>query len=117
MTRHPFGETVTRQRATATTDPYSAAATELSWATPDELTIDYVAVAPGASAEIPVDPGRDRLDIEYTLYLPYGADVKPLDRVVVRGRTLEVDGIPQVWQNPFTGDQPGTVVAVRKVAG
>lgn len=117
MTHHPHGETVTRLRATAQTDAYSGESTQLDWDNPDELDINLVAVAPGASSEVPAEPGRERLDIEFTLYMPFAADVKPLDRIVVRGRTLEVEGSPQDWANPFTGAQPGTVVAVRKVAG
>lgn len=116
MTLHAFGETVTRQRATATTDPYSGEATDLSWDDPDELAIEGVAVAPGATAET-AEADRERLDIEFTLYLPYGADVKPLDRVVVRGTAYDVEGKPADWRNPFTGSEPGTVVQVRRVGG
>ena len=111
-----YGETVTRLRATALTDAYSAESTDVSWTSPDSLTIDNVGVAPGSSAES-AEAGRARLDIDFTLYLPYDADVKPLDRIVVRGLTCEVEGKPQQWANPFTGAQPGTVVEVRKVAG
>jgi hypothetical protein len=116
VTRHPYGETVTRQRATGETDPYSDEATELDWDSPDELAIDGVAVAPGASTES-AEADRSRLDIEFTLYMPHGSDVKPLDRVVVRGTAYDVEGKPADWHNPFTGDEPGTVVEVRKVAG
>lgn len=111
-----YGETVTRLRATGSTNAYSGEATDLLWTSPSSLTIENVAVAPGSSAES-VEAGRARLDIDFTLYLPYDADVKPLDRIVVRGLTCEVEGKPQQWANPFTGAQPGTVVEVRKVAG
>lgn len=111
-----YGETVTRQRASATTDPYSNESTDLSWASPDELDISGVGIAPGPSTES-AEAGRTRLDVDFTLYLPYGADVKPLDRVVVRGQTCEVEGSVQDWRNPFTGAEPGTVAEVRKVAG
>jgi hypothetical protein len=113
---HPFGETVTRLRADALTDPYSDEETELSWDSPDELDIDGVAVAPGPSTES-AETARSRLDIAFTLYLPHGADIKPLDRVVVRGTTYEVEGQAADWANPFTGAQPGTVVEVGRVAG
>lgn len=113
---YPHGETVTRQRAAAMTDPYSGEATELSWADPDELEVAGVAVAPGAFVEN-ITPDRTRVDIEFTLYAPFGSDIEPLDRVVVRGLMCEVVGKPQNWSNPFTGSRPGCVVEVRKVAG
>lgn len=116
MTLHAYGETVTRQRATATTDPYSGEATDLSWADPDELAIDGVAVAPGAFVDN-ATPDRTRVDIDFTLYGPFEADIEPLDRVVVRGLTCEVVGKRQDWRNPFTGTQAGCVAEVRKVAG
>lgn len=111
-----YGETVTRQRATATTDPYSGEATELSWTSPDELDVDGVAVAPGAFIENH-QPDRTRVDIAFTLYGPYEADIEPLDRVVVRGQTCEVVGKRQDWRNPFTGSESGCVIEVKKVTG
>lgn len=111
-----YGETVTRLRATGTTDPYSAESTDLSWASPDSLTIAGVAVAPGPSLES-AEAGRSRLDVDFTLYLPYGADVKPLDRVVVRGGTYQVEGARSDWRNPYTGMEAGSVVEVKRVAG
>lgn len=114
--RHPHGEIITRLRADATTEPYSDEASDLSWASPSSLYISGVAIAPGPSAES-VEVDRSRLDVDYTLYLPYGADVKPLDRVVVRGETYEVEGIRADWRNPFTGAEAGSVVEVKRVSG
>lgn len=113
---YPFGETVTRQRAAAASDPYSDESTDLDWSAPDELEFDGVAVAPGPSAES-AEVGRTRLDVDFTLYLPYGADIKPLDRVVVRGVTFDVEGVRDDWLNPFTGLRAGSVVEVRRAAG
>lgn len=110
------GETVTRQRAAAATDPYSDDDTDLDWSDPDELPIDGVAVAPGPSLES-AEAGRTRLDVDLTLYLPFGADVLPLDRVVVRGDTYSVEGSRDDWHNPFTGLDAGSVVEVRRVKG
>lgn len=110
------GETITRLRPGATEDVYSDENTELSWATPSSLDIANVAVAPGPSAES-VEADRSRLDIDFTLYLPYGADVKPLDRVVVRGNTYEVEGNRSDWRSPYTSSSVGSVVQVRRVAG
>lgn len=116
MPTYAFGETVTRQRATAGTDPYSGEATALDWTAPDELVISGVAVAPGGFSEF-ATPDRTRVDIDFTLYSDFQADIEPLDRVIVRGLTCEVVGKRQDWRNPFTGNEPGSVVEVRKVAG
>lgn len=111
-----LGEPITRQRATAVANVYSGQTDGLSWSAPDELTITGVAVAPNASSE-PLEVGRADVETTLTLYLPHGADVKPLDRVVVRGDTYEVQGERADWSNPYTGAGPGSVVQVRKVAG
>lgn len=116
MARHPFGETVTRLRATATTDPYSDEDTDLSWDSPDELDVSDVAVEPLSTVETLSDD-RQRVDFDLRLYLPYGADVKPLDRVVVRSLTYLVQGERSDWRNPFTGQTPGSVVTCTRVEG
>lgn len=112
-----YGETVTRQRGIAATDPYSGEpGTDIDWNSPDELEFSGFAVAPGAFVE-DATPDRTRVDILFTLYGPFAADIEPLDRVVVRGQTCEVVGKRQDWRNPFTGGEAGCVVEVRKVAG
>lgn len=117
MPRHPFGETVTRQRATTVVDPYSGEATDLSWDTPEELAVSDVAVEPLATFEVQPDGTRTRVDMDLRLYLPYGADIRPLDRVVVRSATYEVQGERSDWHNPFTGDEPGSTVVCKRVEG
>lgn len=116
MALHAYGETVTRQRGTGVLDPYSGEVTDIDWDDPDELAVPGVAVAPGAFVENAA-PDRTRVDILFTLYGPYDADIEPLDRVLVRGQTCEVVGKRQDWRNPFTGGEAGCVVEVRKVAG
>lgn len=111
-----FGETITRQRATAAVNVYSGESDGLDWDTPSTATISGVAVAPAGSSE-PLEVGRSSVDTRLTLYLPHGADVRPLDRVVVRGKTYEVQGERAEWTGPFTGWQAGSVVEVQKVDG
>lgn len=111
-----YGETVTRQRANATADPYSGDSTALDWTSPDELTISGVAVAQGAFIEN-ATPDRTRVDIDFTLYGEFASDVEPLDRMVVRGLICEVVGKRQDWMNPFSGTHAGSVIEVRRVAG
>lgn len=113
---HPAGETVTRLRPSAATDPYSAEASGLSWSSPSSLSITGVAIEPVGTFEN-VESGRERVDFDLRLYLPYQADVRPLDRVVVRGVTYEVTGERSDWRNPFSGAEPGSVVGLKRVEG
>lgn len=111
-----YGETVTRLRAATGTDPYSGEAAELDWDAATAVNLSGFAVAPGAFTETNT-PDRTRVDILFTVYGPYAADVEPLDRLIVRGITCEVVGKRQDWRNPYTRNDAGCVVEVRKVAG
>lgn len=112
----PHGETITRLRATPGTNVYSGESDDLDWSTPDELAITGVAVEPAGSRETP-DVGSDTLTTDFRLYVPYQADIQPLDRLVVRGETYTVEGARLDWRNPYTGDTPGSVLSVRRVVG
>lgn len=111
----PFGEAVERLRAGTKIDPYSGEEIGSDWSNPDVEEM-VAAVAPGASVEA-WQVGRDTVDIAYTLYLPFGADVLVTDRVVVRGETFDVDGLVAGWRSPFTGWEAGTVVQLKRRAG
>lgn len=110
------GETITRLRGTAITDPYSGDATGVSWTTPASLTIDGCGFNPGQSAE-PLQVGRNAVTTQPEVYAPAGSDILAGDRLVVRGKTYEVDGQPAAWKNPFTGWEPGMVVALKLTEG
>lgn len=110
------GETVTRQRGMAVTDPYSGTASGIDWTTPNELTIDGCGFNPGDSSE-PVQTARGAVVTTPEVYAPADADVLPGDRLVVRGYTFEVDGRPKRWISPFTGWAPGLVIALKEVDG
>jgi len=112
----PFGETVTRLRATAVTDPYSGEATALSWDNPDELPISGCAFDPGTSTE-PVTDARNQVITQPVLYAPFGSDITAADRLVVRGRTWKVQGDPGEYRNPFTGWEAGMVIKLEDVQG
>ena len=107
-------ETVTRLRATTTTNRYSD--TERDWSNPDELAIDGCAVAPRDSPETPGD-NRDGIIIGFTVYAPEGADVTATDRLRVRGDDYDVDGEPAVWVNPWTSVEEGVEIRTRVVNG
>jgi hypothetical protein len=106
-------EQVTRQRATASTDGYGDPA--LSWATPDTATFDVRGVEPVSSTED--NDGRQAVITGYRLYLAAGADVLPGDRVVLRGATYDVEGLPAAWASPGGSSVGGLVVALKGVSG
>lgn len=111
-----FGETVTRLRGAPATDPYSGQATGIDWDTADELDIDGCGFNPGQSSE-PLQEARNAVLTQPEVYAPVGSDVLAGDRVVVRGKTYDVDGDPADWRSPFTGWQPGMVIALKRVEG
>lgn len=114
----PFanGETVTRLRATAVTDPYSGEANGKSWTGPSQLDIEGCGFNPGGSSE-PVQNSRNAVITKPEVYAPADADVLSGDRLVVRGVTYEVAGNPAAWVSPFTGWAPGLVIALDLVEG
>jgi head-tail adaptor len=112
----PHGETVTRLRAAAILDPYSGEATDLDWSDPDELAITGVGVEPVGVSETTQD-GSEQLTIDARLYVPYQADILPIDRLVVRDEQFTVEGARLDWRNPYSGDTPGSVLEIRRVAG
>ena len=110
------GETVTRLRGTPVVDPYSGESTGVDWSNPDELEIDGCAFNPGQSAE-PTEVGRNAVITQPEVYTEVGADVLAGDRLIVRGRTYEVDGDPSDWRSPFTGWEAGLTVTLKIVEG
>jgi hypothetical protein len=112
----PHGETITRLRGTATVDPYSTEPTGVSWTTPASLEIEGCGFNPGQSAE-PLQVGRNAVTTQPEVYAPAGSDVLSGDRVVVRGKTYDVDGEPAGWRSPFTGWEPGLVIALKLTEG
>lgn len=111
-----FGETVVRLRAVVVLDPYSGEPVALDWTDPDQLDINGCAFAPGGSEE-PLEQGRNAVVTSPTVYAPTGADVEARDRLVIRGRTWDVDGDPADWRHPMTGWMPGVVIPLKEVAG
>lgn len=116
----PHGETVTRLRAAMILDPYSGEATQAAWDDeanpPSSLAIEGCAFNPGGSTE-PTQEGRNAVITRPEVYAPADADVLAGDRLVVRGLTYDVEGDPADWRSPFTGWQPGLVIALERVSG
>ena len=90
-------ETVTRLRATALANPYSAESDETSWDNPDELAITTLAPAEPRPSSEPVQDARNAVTSGFTLYLPEDSDVTARDRMRVRGRVYDVLGDPAGW--------------------
>lgn len=111
-----FGETVTILRAPSILDEYSGEITGLDWTLATRKTIPGCGIAPISSDE-PLRDSRTQVDSMVDVYAPYGADIKALDRLIIRGTTWAVEGDPAVWRHPMTGWQPGTVIRAVKVDG
>lgn len=111
----PCGETITRQRATRSSDGYGG--TFLDWSLPtDDLDIGACGLAPRVGEELG-GPGRAGVVVGFTLYAPFGADITFEDRIVCDAGTFEIEGEPGSWANPFTGTQFGVTAALRRVEG
>ena len=114
---YPYGEIVEVLDGSATTQDNDGNDVH-SWA--PKATYTNVPIAPadanGTGGNEYTD-ARDTVIIGLTVYLPDGADINAVDRVVARGATWEVVGEPQAWQNPYTGRRPGVPVSLRRVNG
>ena len=70
---------------------------------------------PGTSSELV--QGQDVVTTQPSVYLPPDADVAAVDAVQVGGVQYEVDGLPALWVNPWTGWRAGLEVRLRRVTG
>lgn len=99
--RHPAGVTVVLLRSGGTDrrgNPLPEA----------EHEVQGCAIRPGTSDDI-IDRSSGAT-AEFVVYAPAGTEVAQTDRVRLPppwGITLPVDGLPRIWRNPFTGDEPG----------
>lgn len=107
-------ETAQRLRPVARTDRYGNVVAD--WAGAGSALIAGCALAPRVAGE-ERGHGRQGVVVGWTLFAPPDADIAPTDRVVVRGRTYEVDGEPAVWTSPFAGAAGGVEIALRRVDG
>ena len=103
------GVMVTIRSTVTTTDQYGDATvvvTDVPWGP--------CAVAPRSSSES-ADPSAPAVIVGATVYGPTVA-LNSDDTLVIDGVVYEVDGIPGVWESPFTGWAPGMEVAVKRAA-
>lgn len=116
---YPSGATVVRQRAVEKRDPYSEENTFLDWATPIEATFEGCAVWQ-ESAEEPAPQGtelRSQTIVVTKVTVPFDADIKPKDRLVIFGEKYEVRGPIDRVEHPMTGWRPGAVATGVWISG
>lgn len=112
VTGFPAGETVTIIRpGPPTRDSYGNDIAGVA----TELDIGGCAVAPAATSEDV--QARDQVTQGWTVWMPAGTDVRPTDRVRVRGVEFAVDGSASEWSSPFTGFVGPVQVSVTRVTG
>jgi hypothetical protein len=85
-----------------------------TWGAPVDVQVK--AFDPGSSEE-PRRSGQHRVVTTPQLFLDAASVFAPRDRVIVRGKTYEVDGETQEWRNPRRRRAKGNVVALRRVDG
>ena len=60
---------------------------------------------------------QDMVIVGYSVLFPPGTPVAPTDQVRYGGVVYEIDGSAGEWHSPFTGTDPGVLVALRRVTG
>lgn len=112
----PDGETVVRLRRRMVEDPYSGEETLGDWADPEESAVEGVAIAASSTVE-PVNDSRAQVITQMSIYCGPDEDIRPEDRIRARSGVWEVLGEIQAFPNPFTGWNPGSEFAIKKVSG
>lgn len=105
----PHGESVTIRSTVTTRDEFGDSTTVVT-----DIPWGPCAVAPRSSSES-ADANSPAVIVGLTIYGPTVA-LNSDDTLVVGGVVYEVDGIPGVWESPFTGWAPGMEVAVKRAA-
>lgn len=65
---------------------------------PEETAIPGCTAQPGATNEL--ETNRDSVLVAWTVWAPYGSDVRAGDRVSYLGRVYAVNGEPGAWRSP-----------------
>lgn len=102
-------ETITIVTCATTTDRYGTVVDDWTDTTSVDVTGRF---APGSTSED--RDGRSATVETATVYLPTGTAVTAANRLVIRGRTYLVDGVPADWRGITRG---GIAVPVKEVAG
>lgn len=78
-----------------------------SWVEASRFAVAGCLVDPTSTAE--QTGAGDVVEVNATVYAPFGADFRPADRVLFAGATYDVVGAKADWVSPFTGQPLGTV--------
>jgi hypothetical protein len=112
------GETITRQRGTRT-DSGRRGDHPIDWSNPDEETSTGWLITPKGSSED--NAGRSSVTDDLELYREGEAvDIVAADRLILRGdasHPYEVQGDPDVWDDPDDPAMASMTVTARKVKG
>lgn len=109
------GETVEIVRTVPYTDPWGNT-TPGDWSTATRTPSDGWIIAPRLADE--GEGARSTATIVgLWAYGPAGTDLLPTDRIGVRGRDYEIDGVPEEWRDPWTDRRPGIQVALTRIEG
>jgi hypothetical protein len=111
MVVFPYGSTVTiRRRSVSGKDEYG----NDKYAFVEE-NIPLCVVQPSGSGE--ETNFADRLSTTIIVYFPYGTDVNYIDALVVNEVEYEIEGTPQTWRSPFSGNVAPIEVRATKITG
>jgi hypothetical protein len=80
-----------------------------------ETDIGGCAVWPRSSDED--NRARQQVTEGLNVVAPYGSDIRPHDRIRVRGLLYEIDGEPGSWASPLTGTKAGVQVSLTRITG
>lgn len=90
------GEELIVLTAGVTVDAYSGQPSP-DWSHPTERTVLTLAPPEPRPSEEPVEDARNSVVSGWTLYVPRGSQIRPYERVRVRGIDYPVQGEPAVW--------------------
>jgi len=83
--------------------------------TDNQIPLPYCVVQPSSSSE--VVQWTEQVSTDITVFVPYGTVITPLDALLINGVTYEVQGEPQDWRSPFSGNTSPTQVRAAVVSG
>lgn len=109
-----MGEQVTRIRPGVVSGGYD----EQGYPVRDEPVSAFIeirAFSPQVSDETAEAFGAQVIDAG-TVYADRGTDIRPADKLVIRGGTWQVEGNARDWANPFSGRPAGLEILVRRVS-
>lgn len=71
----------------------------LDWSEPTSITVGGCSVQPNTTSR-DFDGRTVQVTEDWTLYAPYGSDIKAGDRIEWEGVTFEINGAPMPWKSP-----------------